>query len=364
MRILLLLLIQAAVAAAAPGQFQHWYKQFRSQIEFVLSNNCSEQYHNYLNKTPGFDPEYQLWYDPTKDSALTAPLVSCILSNLPENVKANMANAGVILGLLPTMLSMLGSNTVDTAILAQVAERPFLSLCLALGSPAVLPDRPFEYPNVKALLGTDRVKKRITIAKPGGRIWILISALEYIVALGAVANIATVCYQLGIQCICNYATEVTAQPLVWAFIIAVIHTGGTIALSLRYRVIRHPVVEPHTSSPNWFRSYRSYFVREITPSLYATPAPDVDEIEESYLFLLVSWCVSTGAVVHILYGTMVLSSLLFISVEDALANVGRFLASVVCCRAVLAYELAGLRQAKAETMENREESEVYELRRR
>ncbi|KAB8226089.1 hypothetical protein BDV33DRAFT_186886 [Aspergillus novoparasiticus] len=328
MRIMLLLLIQAAVAAAAPNQFQHWYKQFRSQIEFVLSNNCSEQYQNYLNKTPGFDPEYQLWYDPTKGSALTAPLVSCMLSNLPENVKANMANAGVILGLLPTMLSMLGSNTVDTAILARVAGRPFLSLCLALGSPAVIPDRPFEYSN-------------------------------YIVALGAVANIATVCYQLGIQCICNYATEVTAQPLIWAFIIGLIHIGGTIALSLRYRVIRSPVGEPHIAPPSLFRRY---LIREITPSLYSTPPPDVDEIEESYLFLLFSWCVSTGAVVHILYGTMVLSSLLFISVEDALANAGRFLASVVCCRAVLAYELAGLRQAKAGTTGDGEGSEALELR--
>ncbi|KNG90556.1 hypothetical protein ANOM_001540 [Aspergillus nomiae NRRL 13137] len=358
MRILLLLLIQAAVAAAAPDQFQHWYKQFRLQIEFVLNNNCSEQYHNYLNQTPGFDPEYQLWYDPTKGSALTAPLVSCMLSNLPENVKANMANAGVILGLLPTMLSMLGSNTVDTAILARVAGRPFLSLCLALGSPAVLPDRPFEYPNVKALLGADGVKKRIAIAKPGGRTWILISALEYIVALGAVANVATVCYQLGIRCICNYATEVTAQPLIWAFIIALIHIGGMIALSLRYRVIRHPVVELRNTRLNRFRRY---LVREITPSLYATPVPDVDEIEESYLFLLFSWCVSTGAVVHILYGTMVLSSLLFISVQDALANAGRFLASVVCCRAVLAYELAGLRQARAGKMDIGEGAGVHEL---
>ncbi|KAE8338278.1 hypothetical protein BDV24DRAFT_166482 [Aspergillus arachidicola] len=339
MRIILLLLIQAAVAAAAPNQFQRWYKQFRSQIEFVLNNNCSEQYQNYLNKAPGFDPEYQL-------------------CNLPENVKANMANAGVILGLLPTMLSMLGSNTVDTAILARVAGRPFLSLCLALGSPAVLPDRPFEYPNVKALLGADRLKKRITIPKPGGRTWILISVLEYIVALGAVANIATVCYQLGIQCICNYATEVTAQPLIWAFIIGLIHIGGAIALSLRYRVIRSPMREPHIARQNWFRRY---LIREITPSLYSTPPPDVDEIEESYLFLLFSWCVSIGAVVHILYGTMVLSSLLFISVEDALANAGQFLASVVCCRAVLAYELAGLRQAKAGKMGDGEGSEALDL---
>ena len=212
---------------------------------------------------------------------------------------------------------------------------------------------------MKALLGADGIKKGLTIPKPGGRTWILISALEYIVALGAVANIVTACYQLGIQCICNYATEVTAQPLIWAFIVGLVHIGGTIALSLRYRVIRSPVGETHTVQPNWFRRY---LIREITPSLYSTPPPDVDEIEESYLFLLFSWCVSTGAVVHILYGTMVLSSLLFISVQDALALAGRFLASVVCCRAVLAYELAGLRQAKAGNMGNGEGSETLELR--
>ncbi|KAF7594438.1 hypothetical protein BBP40_009260 [Aspergillus hancockii] len=187
---------------------------------------------------------------------------------------------------------------------------------------------------------------KINIPKNTRPAWITISALEYVITLGAIANVGTAGYQLGKQCICNYAREITAQPLIWAFLVGLIHIGGTIALILRYRNIRTP--DDDNALPKTFRHRLPLFIsRELTPSQYSEP-PGIEEIEESYLFLFFSWCTSTGTVIHILYGTMVLSSLLSISVEDALAMAGRYLASVVCCRIVLVYELAGLRQAKVD----------------
>jgi hypothetical protein len=67
----------------------------------------------------------------------------CILANTTEMIKANMASAGVVLGLMPIILANLGSTLAETSILT--LERPFLSLLLAIGGPSIYPARPFDY---------------------------------------------------------------------------------------------------------------------------------------------------------------------------------------------------------------------------
>jgi hypothetical protein len=289
------------------------------------------------------------------DQLKTAPLVACILSNSPENIKANMATAGVIQGLLPTMLAMVGSNAADTAMLSMVAKRPLLSLCLAIGSPAVTPMQLFQYPNiVNELKDTVRNRdKRITVPayEPGIR-RVIASMVEYIIALAAVANVATVSYQLGIRTVCNYSTEITSQVLIWAFIVCFIHIGFSIAFSLRIGVtpgaLRPSKIDPKNSKLKrvWTNYIREYVVREFIPCVYH-PVPKVELNTETYLFLSISWFTSICTVFHIIYGTMVLSSSLFISTQDAVLVAVRYFASAICCRALLAYELAGLRQTYA-----------------
>lgn len=48
---------------------------------------------------------------------------------------------------------------------------------------------------------------------------------------------------------------------------------------------------------------------------------------------------------HIVFGTLVFSGILFISTQDATAVVARFFASALVCRLVMMYELAGIREA-------------------
>lgn len=64
---------------------------------------------------------------------------------------------------------------------------------------------------------------------------------------------------------------------------------------------------------------------------------------------------------HITYGVLMLSSLLFISVQDALSVVGRYFVSALVCRALVAFELAGMSKASTviEAVES-EESEAVE----
>jgi hypothetical protein len=57
-----------------------------------------------------------------------------------------------------------------------------------------------------------------------------------------------------------------------------------------------------------------------------------------------SWVLSVYVIVHVVYGMLVLSSLYFIGPRDALGVVGRYMASVLVCRVIVMYEIAGLRE--------------------
>jgi len=71
----------------------------------------------------------------------------------------------------------------------------------------------------------------------------------------------------------------------------------------------------------------------------------VDLFGETKRFIGVAWLLHTLTVVHILFGTLVFSSLAFIGTRDAVLVLGRFMASVLFCRVILMYEIAGLREA-------------------
>jgi hypothetical protein len=68
-------------------------------------------------------------------------------------------------------------------------------------------------------------------------------------------------------------------------------------------------------------------------------------IPETYWFTIFSWFTAILTVCHVIYGTLTFSSMLFISVRDSIAVIGRYFLSVMCCRIVLMYELAELRDS-------------------
>lgn len=54
-------------------------------------------------------------------------------------------------------------------------------------------------------------------------------------------------------------------------------------------------------------------------------------------FQILSWCCSSGTVVHIIFGILVFSSILFITTFDAIFVVLRVLGSTIVCRMILMY---------------------------
>src|SRR6266516_5187585 len=183
-QIVLFIIFQALPLAvsAKNTRFQQWFPTYRHDFENILSRNCSKQYQSYLNGTGYLNKACPV-------------VVDCILSNTRESYKTNMASASVLLGLTPTILTMLGCGPADIAFLS--TRRPFLSLCLAIGSPTVSPVRTFEYDYLFKILqmklGRNQHSRRSLTRKA------LIVVAEYLLALAATVNVATISYDLGVR---------------------------------------------------------------------------------------------------------------------------------------------------------------------
>ncbi|KAH6854688.1 hypothetical protein B0I37DRAFT_349976 [Chaetomium sp. MPI-CAGE-AT-0009] len=138
--------------------FEAWYPQFGSRLNTIMLTKCSEQLQYYQMSEPPYScrgckaatvhtclpdeaPEWMKANIAIGVGCLAEAVETCIPANAPEWMKSNMGAAGVLLGLLPTILSLAGPDIAETGLLAQ--HRPFLALLIALGSPAVSPSRMF-----------------------------------------------------------------------------------------------------------------------------------------------------------------------------------------------------------------------------
>ncbi|EXJ57967.1 hypothetical protein A1O7_05390 [Cladophialophora yegresii CBS 114405] len=320
--VVLLSLISKSNAAV---HFESWYGQFREVLEEIVRGDCQQEYQVYLTKEA---PKDYL-------SMTITPVVDCILEHLNETRKSNIAAAAVLLGLLPTTLGGVGSTTVEVGLVA--LRRPFLAFLLAAGAPAVSPLRTFDYVDTKELLAKKPGTAKIVTM--GSTANTLISSFEYVMAASAVVNLAVVSYELCIQTVCSFAPEDAFLPALWAFLAIAVHFFGTWSVYLRTRIM---LLEPKAT-----RSWTQHIWRRICAEFTPSAAREVARLEirdETYLYIFLSWFTSMGTVLHIVYGTLAFSSILFISTSDAVTVVARYLASTLVCRAIVMYELSGLRQ--------------------
>lgn len=95
--LLLALLAQVTIVAASKIQFQHWYPTFRTAFVNIVQNNCSQQYQDYLAGNASLVS--QTGYRP---ESTTTQMVTCIMNNADDSMKANMQSSIIVLGLTPT----------------------------------------------------------------------------------------------------------------------------------------------------------------------------------------------------------------------------------------------------------------------
>ncbi|KAH8899117.1 hypothetical protein GQ53DRAFT_759311 [Thozetella sp. PMI_491] len=185
-------------------------------------------------------------------------LVHCLLSESSEALKANMAAAAVLLGLLPTTLSLVGSNTVDTGVLA--LRRPLPAAMLAAGAPSVALMRMFDYDDPVEMMS--KIPEGLSIPEFKGPMSTAVVAGEYILAAAAVANLGHLSYLLCIQAVCSFTSDTSYHPALRAFLTLALQAWGTFTVGIRLRV-RDPVVDTDgLGAPNsWLVRSRTRFSR-------------------------------------------------------------------------------------------------------
>lgn len=319
-------------------QFQRWYPEYRFIFQRILHENCSDEYAYYLagerNRTR-FETQDR-WIGSTRTSQLAFPPAYCVLEHSSEWMKFNMAGAAVLLGLTPAILAALGPSVEEMSTLFIIARRPLLGICLAAGAPSLYPFRTIDYKKVIENLGDRNSHVRpIHITRPYQYI---VMILEFIFATGAIANNATNSYQLGKQTSCVFASHLWYLPLLWAFLGIFAHLFASWALWTRLNCER-----PYKKVLDWFRI-------QFTPIAEQKPLV-IQTCEETVFSVVISWWVSVYIACHLIFGTLTFSSLIFITVRDAVSVIGRYMLSILLCRAILMCELVVLRDKYREKRE-------------
>lgn len=316
------------LTSASTSQFQKWYPQYERLFSGILRNNCSREYEAYLHREL-LGPQWE------GVSRFAAPVVDCLLEATPEASKADMAGATVLLGLTPTVVALSASTLAELSLVA--TRRPIFGFLNAMGSPFILPMRAFDYPSPAAVLA--QPAKSICmkpITTPARQV--LISLTEYLVLAGAIANTFQNTYQLATQTVPSGATESTYRPLIWYFGMPVMFILNGVAFHLRISV------DDQSPGPtSRWTSLAQALWSETTPCINQKPLV-LRFKREFYLFLLISWFTSLVGISYLTFATVVFSEALFITIQDALSVLARFLLSAIFCRIVLMYEIAGLRR--------------------
>ncbi|RYC55194.1 hypothetical protein CHU98_g11015 [Xylaria longipes] len=325
-------------------QFLDWYEQYGYVFATALKQNCTQQYQNYLYgvgttvdiKSIGFEEPVAKYGPGTnitidfqngadQPSSITEPVITCIFNSTSDYIKSSMSSAQVLLGLTPTIVALLGPSPTELSFLTVIARRPILAILLALACPSVYLSRAFDSTSPLEIL--KERPGRLQQWRPKGWRKSALVVFQYTVALGMLANVAVLYYQLGVRTI-----------------------SATIVFRLQARRVYSDETSLHALQGNSFKQWIKDSKKRVlelrkTELVPASTQKDVYIImyNESVPLICLNWLLTPSIIIHVIFGTLVLSSLTFIGPRDALEVIGRFMLSVLVCRAVLMYEIAGIR---------------------
>jgi hypothetical protein len=337
---LALLALAALVGAAGDdGTFQTFFPQYNKAFRHILDSKCSDvlSYYRHAKSLEelGQDPDVPKgrgnWsvVELAKDFGYNAPenfVVECVLGNTPEIIKSKMATSQVLLGLTPSLLSLLAPGLHQTGLIAVASGNPLLAILLAGASPTVYPLLSLDYTKSVEVITTRRLEVPDFCRSNG----MLILAVEYLVVLGCIANIIEVSLRLFQQASFAFHLGAAWFIFLWFFMGIVLHGLGAVTVATRVKVVPETTDVEHGRFMVFVRKFH-VFRRAKSLRLRV--------VRESFQFYAISWVASVITVSHLFYGSMMFSSVLFVSVEDSAIILARLMLSVVVSKLVIMYEL-------------------------
>ncbi|KAH6972713.1 hypothetical protein BKA56DRAFT_458821, partial [Ilyonectria sp. MPI-CAGE-AT-0026] len=319
--------------AQTTSQFHEFFPAWNEQLLGIIEEHCTDERENYENPSSGDRPAFGF--------------SNCILENMWESSKVEMGVASLLLGLLPTILQSVGPSVDEVSILA--TRRPLLAFVLSFGMPFVRLDRsPLEYlKNLRDPLDIDLI---------GGAVdkwpwmWILISTAEYLFAAAAATNIFYLVYQLAFLSVSMSAISVysellpqTYPPFLWILLLVPVHVLSYLSLRLGYNI-------QNAASKTQLSARKSTWLQVIGAEFVPCARSDGLYVEvrkhprHRVLSAVLSWLTNMAMLVLFVFGTVFLSSQMFISLGDMIPVIARVIGSCIVSRSIMLFELYGLRR--------------------
>lgn len=313
-------------------RFRNWFPDWAGELEKITATSCNETFETYdklvlAKDVPGVD-------SPTE--ACKAH-VSCLLGHFSERDKAVMQSVGVLLGLLPALLSQIGPSAAQLQELAH--HRPILAAFLLGGAP-VLNSLwgPREEFGPSGSLGIGRQPKAIAIP---------ISVLQYIFVTLALINTVATTISLQNRSVLSFWCDDSLWLFMWLYIPAC-----ALTIWITYRIVRFKISNRlnRTNPAMETRNIRSWTLNEF--EICANHRKEDNErVKNSFkLQGFTEYCISTLitgvllSLIQLVLGAAILASLLFLSFSDGAKFVcSRYISSAIICRFILMFEIAGLR---------------------
>ncbi|KAH7382749.1 hypothetical protein DE146DRAFT_240689 [Phaeosphaeria sp. MPI-PUGE-AT-0046c] len=307
--------------------FDHFFPANAPKYHRLLATHCQAEHAVYTTEPVSWKT--------------CRPVLNCILDHTSEMDKAQLGVTSLILGLTPTILSWLGSGLFEMSLLS--SQRPVLGLLLSLGAPVFSPSNLFPQWRPSDILDARPTAYKIPALVR--RHAALVALAQYLLALAAIVNLTHVGYLLSYMAItlsggCKNRFFVT----LWTYVAVVVHICGWFAFHTRGVWVRGSGKGPLKSSLS--NTMRHLAMVEMVPCI-SRSRHVLRWRPETPMGLFLVNLTTILALGHVVWGTAILGSQTLIEQVDAVMLIGRIVASTVVCKAILMFELAGMREVTA-----------------
>lgn len=362
---------QAWAPRPSVPQFQSWFPKHKRELTDFTHKNCNASYADYMfaynSPRESLNASY-LW-------TACYHVEDCLLHAIPPGWQANYNSANTILGLMPTLLASIGPSFAEISLLS--AHRPLLSFLISMGASAIWPNRMFEYIHPPEILR--RRSKSPWAGKM--RFWpaVMMSLAQYVVAIGAIANVMTTSIEVGRKSILAFGCTTTFAPLLWSSLPSAIHLVSVLSYFIARKMALRQILKERLSEEA--EKSKSSEDIEQTPSHITQAAPPLSPpppppqryhkvwrwcyatlsneitvcanhpkphaVQAKIVPSVSVWLAVTAGVMnfcHVTFGIIIFSSLQLIAVEDVFKRIlCRYVISSTACRLLLIIEMSGLK---------------------